>query len=38
MNTPATENGNWEWRLTEGSLTDVAAARLKELSLIYGRV
>ena len=38
MNTPATGAGNWEWRLTEGQLTDKIAVRLKDLADTYGRI
>jgi 4-alpha-glucanotransferase len=37
MNTPASAEGNWAWRFTEGSLTDELAARLREMTAIYGR-
>lgn len=37
MNTPATANGNWEWRLADGVLTDEIALKLKTLTQIYGR-
>ena len=38
MNTPATVGPpNWCWRLLPGALTDEVAARLRELTAIYGR-
>ncbi len=39
MNTPATiGRPNWCWRLVAGALTDEVAARLRELTAIYGRI
>jgi 4-alpha-glucanotransferase len=38
MNIPASAEGNWAWRLTEGALTDELAARLRETTAIYGRL
>ena len=38
MNTPASAEGNWNWRYTEGALTDELAARLRDTTLIYGRL
>ncbi len=38
MNTPSTTGApNWTWRLPPGALTDRIAARLLELTAIYGR-
>ncbi|MFL6212964.1 MAG: 4-alpha-glucanotransferase [Blastocatellia bacterium] len=37
MNIPASEQGNWGWRYTEGALTSESSARLKEMAAIYGR-
>jgi 4-alpha-glucanotransferase len=37
MNLPASESGNWIWRLKPGSLTDEVACRLRDLTDIYGR-
>jgi 4-alpha-glucanotransferase len=37
MNLPASTGGNWDWRLTEGSITQDILQRLKELTEIYGR-
>ena len=37
MNLPGTSVGNWTWRIDEGALTDVLAARLAELTRTYGR-
>jgi 4-alpha-glucanotransferase len=38
MNTPASTEGNWAWRFTEGALTDELASRLREMTVIYGRL
>jgi 4-alpha-glucanotransferase len=38
MNTPASAEGNWAWRYTDGALTDSLAARLREMTTIYGRL
>jgi 4-alpha-glucanotransferase len=38
MNTPASAEGNWAWRFTEGALTDELSARLREMTEIYGRL
>jgi 4-alpha-glucanotransferase len=37
MNIPASEQGNWGWRYTEGAHTSESSARLKELAALYGR-
>ena len=37
MNTPATESGNWEWRLRNGDLTGKIAAKFRDLGEVYGR-
>ncbi len=37
MNTPGTTSGNWDWRLTAGSLTDDLAERLGLLTEMSGR-
>ncbi|HSS21620.1 MAG TPA: 4-alpha-glucanotransferase [Pyrinomonadaceae bacterium] len=37
MNLPNSTTGNWSWRFTSGALTDELAARLKELTELYGR-
>jgi 4-alpha-glucanotransferase len=37
MNTPATANGNWEWRLADGDLNDDIAKKLLEIIEMYGR-
>jgi len=37
MNCPGQEGGNWSWRLAKGQLTDEHAARLADLTHIYGR-
>ena len=38
MNTPASIEGNWDWRYTDGALTDELARRLREMTIIYGRL
>ncbi len=39
MNTPATSDGNWNWRLLEHQLTDEAtAAWIREMTETYGRL
>jgi 4-alpha-glucanotransferase len=37
MNTPGTTQGNWEWRLRTGQLTDDALERLRDLTALTGR-
>jgi 4-alpha-glucanotransferase len=37
MNLPASESGNWIWRLKPGTLDEVFAGRLRELTETYGR-
>jgi 4-alpha-glucanotransferase len=37
MNVPGEAEGNWGWRLLEGQLHDEHAARLRELTWLYGR-
>jgi len=37
MNIPATMVGNWCWRFTADILTNEIKARLKELTILYGR-
>ncbi len=38
MNHPSTQEGNWEWRLLPDQITSALAARLRELTEIYGRI
>lgn len=38
MNAPGSASGNWQWRVMPGALNDEIAARLKELTLVYGRL
>ena len=38
MNTPASTEGNWNWRFPAGALTDQLAARLRETTRMYGRL
>jgi 4-alpha-glucanotransferase len=37
MNTPATESGNWEWRLSEDKFTPDLSAKLRKLGEEFGR-
>jgi 4-alpha-glucanotransferase len=37
MNLPNSTEGNWSWRFKDGALTAVVAARLQELTALYGR-
>ncbi len=37
MNFPGRPHGNWAWRLVPGALTPAHAARLRDLSELYGR-
>ena len=37
MNLPARAGGNWQWRYTDGALTDGLASRVAELARLYGR-
>jgi 4-alpha-glucanotransferase len=37
MNLPASESGNWHWRMTNDSISDEIVTRLKELTEVYGR-
>lgn len=37
MNLPASDSGNWHWRMTEDSVSDEIVLRLKELTETYGR-
>ena len=37
MNLPASEEGNWGWRLKHGALTAKLSGKLKEMTEIYGR-
>jgi 4-alpha-glucanotransferase len=38
MNTPASAEGNWNWRYAAGALTDELARRLRETAGTYGRL
>ena len=39
MNTPGLlGGGNWQWRMLPGCLTEELAARLHEMTRIYGRL
>ena len=38
MNLPASSAGNWFWQCQDGDFSDEIAVRLKELTVIYGRI
>ena len=38
MNYPGRPNGNWQWRYTDDMLSGSIAARLRELTELYGRL
>lgn len=38
MNTPATTQGNWQWRMRQGVLTDELAARIHAMTQTYARL
>ena len=38
MNFPSRTEGNWAWRCPPGALTPALAARLRELTFLYGRL
>jgi 4-alpha-glucanotransferase len=38
MNFPSQAEGNWQWRLNSEQLSPQLAARMRELSILYGRV
>ena len=37
LNLPASESGNWQWRMAAGAITGDVVTRLKELTELYGR-
>ncbi len=37
MNTPATDDGNWQWRMDKNALTEELANRIKHMTTLYGR-
>ena len=37
MNRPGTTAGNWAWRVLPGELDDEVGARLRDLTVTYGR-
>jgi 4-alpha-glucanotransferase len=37
MNRPATAEGNWDWRMEEGAAGAATAARLRGLTVSFGR-
>jgi len=37
MNLPNSTEGNWAWRVSPGTLTGDVAARIRELTQLYGR-
>ncbi len=38
MNTPGTENGNWQWRFSWDQIPPTLAGRLRRMAEIYGRL
>jgi 4-alpha-glucanotransferase len=38
MNTPASAEGNWAWRLADGTLTQELRDRLKDLTTLCARL
>ena len=38
MNFPGKPAGNWSWRLREGALDGAKAARLRDMTALYGRL
>ncbi|MEJ7861723.1 MAG: 4-alpha-glucanotransferase, partial [Pyrinomonadaceae bacterium] len=38
MNLPASAEGNWYWQCKAGDFSDEIAARLRNLTEIYGRI
>jgi 4-alpha-glucanotransferase len=38
MNLPASETGNWAWRMKPDALSGELAARLRDLTKLYGRI
>ncbi len=37
MNTPSTSCGNWQWRMEKGAASDNLAAKLKNMTRLFGR-
>jgi len=37
MNTPSTLGTNWQWRLTEGQITETLTSKIAEMTRLYGR-
>ena len=37
INTPGVPDGNWQWRLTEGQLTEKLAEKIADMTKLYGR-
>jgi len=37
MNRPSTLGGNWQWRMTDGQISDEMCRRLTEITALYGR-
>ena len=38
INIPGTAEGNWQWRLTPGLLTDALAERIRAMTRRFGRL
>jgi 4-alpha-glucanotransferase len=37
MNYPGKPDGNWQWRMTEGMLSDALVKRIREINYLYDR-
>ena len=37
MNTPSTLGTNWQWRLTEGQITETLTSKIADMTRLYGR-
>lgn len=38
MNLPASEQGNWKWRFRAGALTGKISEKLRDMTMLYGRM
>ena len=38
INTPSTLGGNWQWRMTAGSLSDHLCEKIRKMTNLYGRL
>ncbi len=37
INTPGVPDGNWQWRLTDGQITDALTRKIADMTKRYGR-